>query len=349
MFKFDEEMKENDLKFIYRCFELAEKGRGLTRGNPLVGAVFAHEDKIVSEGYHRTYGEAHAEVNCLEKVIDPTVLSQGMLYVSLEPCSHSGKTPPCADYILKKGIKKVIIGSLDPNIAVNGKGMDFLLKNGVEVINCNLLEMQELLNISFIINKTKNRPYFTGKYASSNDGFISKKGEQYKITTKEIDFWSHKLRSESDAILIGSNTWRIDQPELTTRLYYGTSPDIIILSHSADLSVASRSNQKITILNSEINKSVENVCYINVDMKNMDSIADRIYELGYANVLIEGGSQVLDSFHKARLLDQFIVIKNTSLILTSGIQAPHIDFNFYKLKYNKSYGNQTISTYILNQ
>ncbi|MFN7239040.1 MAG: bifunctional diaminohydroxyphosphoribosylaminopyrimidine deaminase/5-amino-6-(5-phosphoribosylamino)uracil reductase RibD, partial [Chitinophagales bacterium] len=213
-----------------RCFELAKKGKGRIRSNPMVGALLVHEGNIISEGYHAYYGGPHAEVNCINNLDNKALLNESTLYISLEPCNFHGKTPACTDLILNSGIQKVVIGSADVNPKVRFQGMDFLRSQEIEVVNLNWEEKQKSLNIRFIINQTRNEPFFIGKLAYSHDGFIGRIGERVKITCREIDILSHKLRSEVDAILVGKNTWLNDKPELSTR-YYPTDfqPDVIVL------------------------------------------------------------------------------------------------------------------------
>lgn len=334
-------------KYIHRCFEIAKKGRGFTRSNPLVGSIFVHNDKIVSEGYHQSYGEAHAEVNCLEGLDDSKILSEGTLYVSLEPCCHHGKTPPCTQLIISKGIKRVVIGSTDFNEEVKGNGIAQLITAGIEVTNLGLTELQKVINRPFFINQTLNRPFFTAKLAFTNDEFIGREGEQIKITSEQMNFWSHKIRSEVDAIIVGKNTWANDHPRLDARLYSEAKPDILILSHSTDIPIQSRENQKIICLNPTKEESIQNVHWIKSNIDDVHLIAKKLYELGYYRILIEGGAIVLQSFLQADLVDELITIENKGMNLRSGIKKPAIDLSKFTLIDESRFQNEQRKTYFL--
>lgn len=334
------------INYIHRCFELAEKGRGYTKSNPLVGAVFVHGDKIVSEGYHCEYGGAHAEVKCLDRIHDDDILKNGTLYVSLEPCCHHGKTPPCTDLIIQKGIRRVVIGSLDFNQTVHGKGMEILKEYGIEVINLDMIVHQRLLNSSFYINQTKKRPFFKAKFAYSQDGLMGKKEGRVKITTLEMDFWSHKMRYDSDAVLVGSKTWIADQPKLDARLYRAYYPDIIILTHQPDLVVSSRSQQKIVVLNPDRDESKENVFWVRTEINDGKAVAVKLFELGYRNVLIEGGRETIQFFQKLDLIDELVTIQNESIKLNNGVHIPEIEYNRFVLSHTYTIDQETKKQYI---
>ena len=209
-------------KYIARCIELAERGNGFVAPNPLVGAVLVHNDRIISEGWHCQFGEAHAEVNCINSVHteNKKLIADSTLYVCLEPCNHFGKTPPCTDLILENKIKKVVIGCRDENKLVNGVGVKKLLEHGVVVVE-NILETEcKKLNKRFFTFHTKNRPYIILKWAQSVDGFIA--GENFKavkISNSNTDFLMHQMRSKESAIMIGFNTALHDNPKLSARNY----------------------------------------------------------------------------------------------------------------------------------
>lgn len=320
--------------YIERCFQLAEQGRGLTGSNPLVGALLVYDGRIISEGYHRQYGGPHAEVECLREITDKAILENSTLYISLEPCNYQGKTPPCTDLILNKGIKKVVVGSADFNPKVRMQGIDYLRSQEIEVINLNLEEKQKLLNISFFINQTKNEPYFIGKLAFSSDKIIGRTGETIKITSPEIDVLSHRLRAECDAILVGKNTWQNDQPQLNIRHYYSQKqPDIILLaSDTTELSLQDL-KRKIAVIN---------------DSKNPQTLAKTLFELGYQKILVEGGAEVFRFFEQNRLFHEIYTLENQNLILVNGITAPPINTQNYIVQQRKTIKHQTITYYQRN-
>ena len=222
-----------DAVFMRRCLQLASLGRGHVSPNPMVGAVVVHRGQIIGEGYHRCYGQPHAEVNAINSVRDAGLLPECTLYVSLEPCSHYGKTPPCADLIVQKKIPRVVVGCLDPFPKVSGQGVARLREAGVEVVTGVLEEECKALNRTFMTCQIDERPFVTLKWAQSRDGYIDrirKPGEPaIRISDDVSSVWVHRLRAEADAILVGTNTAVADNPSLTTRLWYGRSPLRIVL------------------------------------------------------------------------------------------------------------------------
>ncbi len=316
-----------------RCFELAQKGKGKTRSNPMVGALLVHENKIISEGYHAYYGGPHAEANCIKSLENRGLLKKSTLYISLEPCNFHGKTPPCTELILNSGIEKVVIGSADVNPKVRFQGMDLLRSQEIEVVNLNWEERQKSLNIRFIINQTQKEPFFIGKLAYSQDGFIGRIGERVKITCQEVDILSHKLRSEVDAILVGKNTWLNDQPELTVRFYpTDFQPDIIVLKHDDDQTIIGKDG-RLTHYISTLDST---------DLKR------KIFGLGYRNVLVEGGAEVFRFFMDNLLFHEIHTIENQSLILKSGIASPRLTSSNYILAEEKNYFQHLICQYLRN-
>ena len=218
--------------YMYRCLQLAGKGAGHVAPNPMVGAVLVHNDRILGEGYHQVYGQAHAEVNCINSVLpdDVPLIPDSTLYVSLEPCAHFGKTPPCADLIIKKQIRKVVIGCRDPFKEVDGKGIERLKAAGIEVISGVLEAACTDLNKRFFTFHTFNRPYVILKWAESANGKISGSGnERVFISNAWTNTLVHKWRSEESAIAVGTNTAMLDNPFLTTRLWPGRNPVRILL------------------------------------------------------------------------------------------------------------------------
>jgi diaminohydroxyphosphoribosylaminopyrimidine deaminase/5-amino-6-(5-phosphoribosylamino)uracil reductase len=329
-----------------RCFELAEKGRGKTGGNPIVGAVLVHQDIIISEGFHSVFGGDHAEVHCLKNITDKSVLENATLYISLEPCNFHGKTPACTELIKSKGIKKVVVGSLDFNPRVKGNGIEYLVQSGIACINLNLIERQLALNTKFFINQTQKRSFFIGKFSTSKDGFIGNHNKRTKITTEEIDYFSHQLRAESDAILVGKNTWLTDNPSLDARLYNDSKPKIVILSSDPLEHPEPREDQEIINLNLKQDHTHKTVRWIKLNTLNPLEIGEQLLSLGLYQVMVEGGSQVLESFDKAHCLDAFIEITNNRLLLSEGVRKPDISFANYNLVHQFEHQNLSRKDFI---
>lgn len=319
-----------------RCFQLAELGEGNVAPNPKVGALLVYENQIIAEGYHQEYGKAHAEVNCIAACpeIYRKLIDKSTLYVSLEPCSHFGKTGPCSHLIVEKGIKKVIVGSRDFNPVVNGNGIAYLKENGVEVIELNWGDKQKELNPQFYINQVYKRPYIIAKYAQSSDGFMSKKNESVKITPATVDILSHKIRNHVDAVLIGKNTFRIDKPLLNVRLVEGKNPDRIVLDSNLenDYSSWASDSQKTIILNQKKESNFQSLYYTRVPIINdINEVLERLFFLGYFSILVEGGSQLIQSFLDKNLVDNLIIYTNKNLKITEGVSSPKLDESKFKL------------------
>ena len=218
-------MVEVEEKYMARCIELAKGGRGNVSPNPMVGAVVVHKGRIIGEGFHRKCGEAHAEVNAIASVKDESLLKDSTIYVSLEPCSHYGKTPPCAELIIRKGIPRVVVGCLDPFPEVSGRGVRMLREAGVEVVTDVMEEEARALNKAFMTLQTKGRPYIILKWAQSEDGFI----DRLRMDVLEPVTVVHKLRSEVAAIMVGTRTALLDNPSLNVRHWSGNSPVRVVL------------------------------------------------------------------------------------------------------------------------
>ncbi|MBP6732391.1 MAG: bifunctional diaminohydroxyphosphoribosylaminopyrimidine deaminase/5-amino-6-(5-phosphoribosylamino)uracil reductase RibD, partial [Chitinophagales bacterium] len=225
-----------DEVYMQRCLDLAIKGAGLVAPNPMVGCVIVHNNKIIGEGYHQKYGGPHAEVNAINAVVNKDLLPNSTLYVSLEPCSHFGKTPPCADLILQKKIPVVVIAGLDPNPLVAGNGIARLKAAGVAVTQGILQQQADYLNRKFITFHTKHRPFITLKWAQSADGFMGlNEPKQFWFTNTESKKLMHKWRTEEQAILVGKNTVAVDDCELTARLWPGNNPLRVVIDRNLDL------------------------------------------------------------------------------------------------------------------
>ena len=322
-------------KYISRCIELAKYGIGSVSPNPMVGAVIVVDNKIIGEGFHQKFGEAHAEVNAINSVKDKSLLPKSTLYVSLEPCSHFGKTPPCTDLIIENKIPNVIIGSLDPYYEVNGKSIEKLKNNGINVISGILEKECKFLNRRFYTFHQKKRPYIILKWAESLDKFIDIK--RNNAETKPIFFTDnfgrtivHKWRTENDAILVGRNTVILDNPQLTARNFYGNNPVRIIIDKNNTLNkdYFIFDNQADTIVfNSLSNEKQNNISYVKIDFsKNIVfQILDELYKANIQSIIIEGGSITLNSFIEENLWDEArIFISNKKL--ENGVKAPYFEY-----------------------
>ncbi len=307
-------------KYISRCIELGKLGIGITYPNPSVGSCIVVDDKIIGEGYTSKAGGNHAEVNAINSVEDKSLLKQSTIYVTLEPCCHHGKTPPCVDKIIACGIKKVVIGIEDPNPLVCGKGIEKLKENGVEVISGVLKKEcteHHKRFLSYIINK---RPYIILKWAETADGFIApiKKNvnEPYWISNKKSRQLVHKWRSEEQAILVGAKTIREDDPRLTTRDWEGKNCDIYILSKNGfkkDYKIFNQES-KVTTLNNE---------KIDFEKDIVKQMCDKFYDDKILSIIVEGGAKTLSNFINSETWDEMRVFK-TKEKLGNGIKGPNL-------------------------
>jgi diaminohydroxyphosphoribosylaminopyrimidine deaminase/5-amino-6-(5-phosphoribosylamino)uracil reductase len=338
-------------KYIKRCIELAKNGLGTTYPNPLVGCVIVYENKIIGEGWHKKSGEAHAEVIAIESVQNKKLLSSSTLYVSLEPCSHFGKTPPCADLILKYKIPNVVIGTIDPNSKVAGKGIQKLKDSGVNVTFGILEKECNELNKRFFTFHRKSRPFIILKWAESSDGFISPKNRSEEkpvwISNEYSRQLVHKWRSEEQAILVGTQTIIDDNPSLTVRDWTGENPIRVIIDkeNNVDSSKNVFDNQAKTIVFSskEVNSNSETIQNIKIDfdINSTQTIVEKLYENNIQSIIIEGGSKTIQSFIDANIWDEARVF-NGEIKLHDGTKAPE----FKKAIYSKSYlKKDTLLTY----
>lgn len=306
-------------KYMLRCLQLASCGRGFVSPNPLVGAVVVCRGKIIGEGFHRRYGEAHAEVNAIASVRDRSLLRESTLYVNLEPCSHYGKTPPCAELIIKEKIPRVVVGMEDPFPAVAGRGIGMLREAGLDIL-CGVMETEcRALNRRFITAIEKRRPYILLKWAQSADGFLDRfrlpdgEGRAVRFSNSLTRMQVHKMRAEEDAIMVGKNTELLDHPRLTVRYWEGRDP----LKVAADSRIPLR----------------EQLC--------------RLAERGVHSLIVEGGAALLQSFIAENLWDEARVEVAVAIELKEGVKAPHLPltpveaFNCenYVLFYNNPHHN----------
>ena len=321
-------------KYIKRCIELAKNGLGNTYPNPMVGSVIVYKDRIIGEGWHRKAGEAHAEVNAINSVKDESLLKRSTIYVSLEPCSHFGKTPPCSDLIIEKGIRKVVIGTMDPFAKVAGRGIKKLMDAGCEV-QVGILEDECLeLNKRFFTFHKKQRPYIILKWAETNDGFIAPETRDEKrpvwITNKYSGQLVHKWRSEETGILVGTNTVLQDNPSLNVRKWTGNNPVRIIIDKDhktpKDFSVLDGKQKTIIICgNAPENSEIGNLFFEEIQFT--ENIAEQICEVLYKyeiqSVIIEGGRRTLQQFIDSGLWDEARVFTGQAQF-SKGIKAPEI-------------------------
>ncbi len=320
---------------MQRCLELAVKGLGNVAPNPMVGCVIVCDGEIVAEGYHEQYGSGHAEPNAIKQVSD-AILKKSTLYVTLEPCSHHGKTPPCADLIINKGVKKVVIGNLDSNPLVSGRGIQKLKEAGIEVEYRVLDKECKELNKRFFTFHEKKRPYIILKWAQTQDGFISriplpKNKEDNWITGKESKDLVHQWRGEESAILIGYNTALVDNPLLTTRLVEGKNPVRLIIDKNLDLPHnlnIFNNDVKTIVFNSIKSSDDDNIRYVRIDFQNMiQEILNECYVLNISSVIIEGGTKTINEFIQKNTWDEARLFVNPNKVFKQGIAAPVISFN----------------------
>jgi diaminohydroxyphosphoribosylaminopyrimidine deaminase/5-amino-6-(5-phosphoribosylamino)uracil reductase len=320
-------------KYIKRCIQLAKNGLGTTYPNPMVGSVIVHEGKIIGEGWHKKAGEPHAEVNAVQSVKDKSLLTNATIYVSLEPCSHFGKTPPCCDLIIRTGIPNVVIGTVDPNIQVAGNGIKKLIEAGVNVTVGVLEDECYQLNKRFFTFHNKKRPYIILKWAVSQDGFIAPvKKEENKpvwITNQYSRQLVHKWRSEEQAILVGTQTAIDDNPKLDVRDWTGNNPTRIVLDANRRIPKNNQlfDNQIKTIIISKPSDeiSTENCIFENIDFDSNIAvqISDLLFQHQIQSVIIEGGCKTIQTFIDADLWDEARVFKGSTL-LKDGVKAPHL-------------------------
>ena len=282
---------DTDKKYMRRCLQLAANGRANAKPNPMVGAVLVYGDRIIGEGYHIRCGGPHAEVNCFAAVAetDRRYIPEATLYVSLEPCSHYGRTPPCADMVVRQGVRRVVVGCVDPFAKVHGRGIQKLRDAGIEVtVGVLEAECRQLIR-QFIIMNTRQRPYIILKWAQSTNGFIDDHFSPTMISNSFTQILSHKLRAESDAILVGRVTAERDHPQLTVRAWSGPNPERIVLSHDTPI----------------------------------EQVLARLYEARSQSLIVEGGAHTLQSFIERDLWDE-LRVEMAPMTIGEGTRAPRI-------------------------
>lgn len=319
--------------YIKRCIELAKKAIGKTYPNPMVGSVIVHGDEIIGEGYHHKAGENHAEINAINSVKNPHLIPESTLYVSLEPCAHFGKTPPCSLKIKELGFKKVVIGAMDSHDKVNGKGKKIIQDAGIEVVSGILEEECIELNKRFFTFHEKKRPYIILKWAQSKDGFVDKDFQPAAISNALVNQIMHKLRADEDAILVGTQTAIADNPSLTVRNVTGKNPTRIILDWNlkipSDYNIFNQDARTI-IINSVKDSEEHHIQYIKTDKNQpLQNIIDILYQQQIQSVIIEGGAYTLQRFIDENLWDEVIIITNNNLELQNGTKAPILSYPDY--------------------
>ena len=296
-----------DEKFMRRCIQLAKNGRQNAKPNPMVGAVIVHNGRIIGEGYHVRCGQAHAEVNAFAsvKAEDEALLPESTIYVSLEPCSHYGKTPPCADLIIKKGVRRVVVGCIDEFAEVQGRGIKKIREAGIEVEVGVLEEECKALNRRFFTFHREKRPYIILKWAQTANGFIDDHHKPVKISTDFTKMLSHKLRAEEDAILVGRITDDREHPQLNVREWCGPDPKRLVIDRTHPLNI------------------------------------DSLYAQNIQSLIVEGGAETLRTFLIQGLWDEIRVETNTTLTVTDGTRAPIVPANAVVVS-SKTFGSNSI-------
>ena len=310
-----------DEKYMRRCLQLAANGIQGARPNPMVGAVItvsqqlranSQEPRIIGEGYHVRCGQGHAEVNAFASVRleDEPLLKDATIYVSLEPCSHYGKTPPCADLIIKKGVRRVVVGTIDPFAEVQGRGVKKLQDAGIDVTVGVLEKECQWLNRRFFTYHSKHRPYIILKWAQTANGFIDDHGRALQISNEQTQMLSHQLRAEEDAILVGHTTDVREHPQLTVRYWHGPNPKRVVLTHQRPLY----------------------------------QLIDDLYQQGIQSLIVEGGRQTHESFIEAGLWDE-IRVETGNITVSDGTRAPQLPANVSLLS-RKMYDGNILCCYL---
>jgi diaminohydroxyphosphoribosylaminopyrimidine deaminase/5-amino-6-(5-phosphoribosylamino)uracil reductase len=324
-----------DIKFMLRCLELASKAEGMTYPNPMVGSVIVHDGKILGEGYHLKQGGPHAEVNAINSVSDKSKLELSTLYVNLEPCSHFGRTPPCADFIISNRIPRVVIGTTDTSEKVSGRGVKKLIDAGCEVKTGVLESECRRTNRRFFTFHEKKRPYITLKWAQSADGFLDiKRTEDHEtgptwITGKPEKVLVHKWRASEQAILVGAGTIRADDPYLNVREWKGQDPVKLILSRSGSFSsrlTTGKTKSNVIVFTQNVHSEVPASAKVLLqeDRPSSLQISDYLYSIGIQSLFIEGGAEVLSHFISTGLWDEARIFTGKEYF-RGGVRAPLIN------------------------
>lgn len=321
-----------DQLYMLRALELARNGLGKVSPNPMVGCVIVHNDKIIGEGWHQLYGEAHAEVNAINAVENKSILTESTVYVTLEPCTHHGKTPPCADLLAKNKISKVVIACVDSNPLVGGKGIEKLRAAGIEVVTGILEEEARELNKRFFTFIEKKRPYVILKWAQTADGFIARKDYDSKwISGEESRKLVHKWRSEEDGIMVATHTAKYDNPRLDVRDWSGDNPVRIVIDKKLELPATLNlfDGSVPTLCYNLIRaEKLDNVEYVKISGQDMlDNILSNLYERGIQSVIVEGGAALHKNFIDEYIWDEARVFVSPNTF-GGGIDAARISLPY---------------------
>ena len=326
---------QEEYGFMRRCFELASLGMGHVAPNPMVGCVIVKNGEIIAEGYHKNYGGHHAEINALLNFnkLNANIKHDAVMYVSLEPCNHYGKTPPCTDTIIESGISKVVVSNLDPNPLVSGSGLTKLKSAGLNVKYGILREEGAFLNRRFLVYHLKKRPYIILKWAASADGYMaplpknrSHEKQPFWISSESSRKLVQKWRSEEQAILVGKNTVQEDNPRLTSRHPGGKNPIRIIIDPNLSLGSEFRVFQeegRVMLLNNRQDSKVDQIEYLRFNKNDLNDLLHVLYKNGVQSLIVEGGKVTLDRFIESGLWDESRVF-TASHALKSGLKAPSI-------------------------
>jgi diaminohydroxyphosphoribosylaminopyrimidine deaminase/5-amino-6-(5-phosphoribosylamino)uracil reductase len=319
-------MSGPDELFMHRAIELAALGKGHVSPNPMVGCVIVHQGSIIGEGYHQNYGEAHAEVNAINAVKDQSLLKEATAYVTLEPCAHWGKTPPCANLLVEKGLKKVVVAAVDSNPLVGGKGIKILEKSGIEVLTGVLEKEARIQNKRFFTHIESKRPYVILKWAQTADGFVARPDFSSKwISNASSRQLVHKWRTEEDGILVGKNTAKYDDPSLNVREWVGKNPTRIVIDSELELSKSLKLfDQTIPTIcfNTQKSEKLENLEFVKLPKGfEISEILDELIRRNIQSLIVEGGSYLLSKFIEAELWDEARVFTSHTKF-GEGIPAP---------------------------
>ncbi|MBS1730358.1 MAG: bifunctional diaminohydroxyphosphoribosylaminopyrimidine deaminase/5-amino-6-(5-phosphoribosylamino)uracil reductase RibD [Bacteroidetes bacterium] len=330
---------------MQRCIQLAALGAGKVSPNPLVGAVLVYDQTIIGEGYHISYGGPHAEIHCIQSVSDANkhLIPLSVLYVSLEPCAHYGKTPPCTKRIIEEKIPQVVIGSMDPYPKVNGRGMSQLIDAGIEVYPGFLKKKCDEINKRFFCVQEKKRPYIILKWAcTANHKMASAGKERLMISNTIAQRMVHKWRVEEDAIMVGTRTALLDNPKLNNRFFPGKAPIRLIpdrtLSLPSQLHIFDK-QQRTIILNEKKNLTDDLLEYKQIKKEPhlfLQDLFTKCLEENIQSILVEGGATLINHFIKENAWDEMRVITNEKMIVQEGIEAPGIKGVLYNTEYIQS-------------
>lgn len=320
-----------DEQMLSRCYRIARFGHGFVSPNPCVGAILVYKGQIIGEGYHKQIGARHAEVECLQsvKLENRNTIKQSTMYVSLEPCSHHGRTPPCAEEIIKHQVRRVVVGLKDPNPKVAGKGISLLRNQGIQVDIASVSDEAISTAHEFLVNQVLHRPFITLKWAQSRDGYLGKVDHSTKISGAHSDVMVHKWRSEADAILVGTNTAILDNPRLTTRLIEGKSPDRIIIDRNGSIPthyhLLADGNPTIIFGKRRLDKNEAHLQFVDIagddHLEEIRQMLKKVSQREIHSIIVEGGAKLLRSFIAGGLWDKACII-TSPLKIENGIKAP---------------------------